>query len=228
MPIIDRLDEGADAGACLAGVAVTGIMDFLFLECPHEPFGFGIVIGVADPAHAGGDVMHREQGCVIATGILHTPVAMVDQAASCWLTGCNRHGERINGKRRPQVRLQGPPDHLAAIGIKHHCQIGELFGHMDIGDVSDPQLIKPGEDHPARVVGHHPPAMLAVSSDRHKCLHTQAQQIILAHYPQHTLVVRLPALTPQKRSNPPITIAPVVQRQTLDRIAKPGLRAPGR
>ena len=51
----------------------------------------------------------------------------------------------------------------------------------------------------------------------------QAQQVVLAHQPQHALVIDRPALPPQLRADPPIAIVAVRQRQTLDGIAQAGL-----
>ena len=167
--------------------------------------------------------MDLQPGSVVATGILHAAIAVMDQASRRRPAGCDRHVERLDRQLGTQRRRQCPADHLAAERVEDHRQIDERFGEMDVGDVRHPQLIKPRELHPPCQVRHHTPAMPAIGRHRHERLAPQTQQIVLTHQPQHTLVVRLPPLAPEQGRDPAITVAPVGQRKPLDRIPQPGL-----
>ena len=68
--VIDLLDETADAGARRGDVAVITPVDFLLLEGLHEALRLGVVIRVANPAHARLDAMRREFGGVVGAGVL--------------------------------------------------------------------------------------------------------------------------------------------------------------
>ena len=56
-------------------------VDLLLLERLHEALRLGIVVGIADPAHAGGNAVLLQQIGVVAAGILDAAVGVVDQAA---------------------------------------------------------------------------------------------------------------------------------------------------
>jgi hypothetical protein len=105
-------------------------------------------------------------------------------------------------------------------GVEHDRQIGELLGQMHVGDVGHPELVQPGQLHAPRQVGYHPPAVLGIRRPRHERPGTQAQQVVLPHQPQHTLMIGLPAIASQPRGNPPITVMPMSDGHILDRIAK--------
>ena len=51
-------------------VAVGAPVDLLLLEGPHEALCLGVVVRVADPAHARPDAVRRQPGDVVFTGIL--------------------------------------------------------------------------------------------------------------------------------------------------------------
>ena len=51
----------------------------------------------------------------------------------------------------------------------------------------------------------------------------QAQQIVLAHQPQHAFVVHRKALATQLRGDPAVAVVPVRERQTLHRVTHAGL-----
>src|SRR5499427_8253072 len=68
LDVVDPLDEGGDGALSLAPVAVEGAVDLLGLERAHEALGLGVVVGIADAAHARGDVVRRQQLGVVAAG----------------------------------------------------------------------------------------------------------------------------------------------------------------
>ena len=70
LPVVDLLDEATNGLARRADVAVVTPVDFLLLEGLHKALRLGVVVGVADPAHARLDAVCREFGGVVAAGIL--------------------------------------------------------------------------------------------------------------------------------------------------------------
>lgn len=102
-----------------AGLAV----HLLLLEGLHEALRLRIVVGVADPAHAGRNVVLLGEFGAVAAGILDAAIRMVDQAAGPRLARRQRHGERRDRQTRHQMRVQSPADHAAAEGIEHDGQI---------------------------------------------------------------------------------------------------------
>src|SRR5712671_6933409 len=81
LAIIDLLDETADHLSRLVGIAVAAPIHLLLLERFHEALRLGIVIRIADPAHARLDIVGGEQGAVLTARILHAAIGMMDQAA---------------------------------------------------------------------------------------------------------------------------------------------------
>src|SRR5437899_9762013 len=65
---IDLLDETADHLSSLIGVTVAAPVHLLLLERFHEALRLGIVIRIADPAHARLDVVGGEQRRVRVAG----------------------------------------------------------------------------------------------------------------------------------------------------------------
>src|SRR6266446_10059616 len=69
---------------------------------------------------------------VVATGILHTAIGVVDEAVGCRAPRRKSHVEGRQGEARLEVPLQGPADDAAAEGIDHHGKIDEDLGQSDI------------------------------------------------------------------------------------------------
>src|ERR1700704_3795738 len=80
LDVVGLLDEGGDGRASGLDVAIVSSVDLLVLEGLHEAFRLGVVVGVADAAHAGADAMSLEQRAVVGTGVLHAAIGMMDQA----------------------------------------------------------------------------------------------------------------------------------------------------
>src|SRR5271168_3330235 len=100
-----------------AVIAMAGAVDLFALEGSDKALGLGVVVGIADPAHAGGDAVPVEHAGVLGTGVLHAAVGMVDQAAPG-----RRHrqaGAEMIGHR--------PADDAPAESIEDNRQIGELL-----------------------------------------------------------------------------------------------------
>src|SRR5712671_1537510 len=223
LAIIDLLDEAADHFPRLVGIAVAAPIHLLLLERFHKALRLGIVVRIADPAHARLDIVGGEQGAVLTARILHAAIGMMDEAAGTGPACNKRHGECRNGQARLQMRVQRPADHAPAERVEHDGKESELLLQADIGDVRHPQLIEIGRHHPTRQVRHHPPAMAGVGRHRHEGSFPQAQQIVLAHQAQHPLVVHGKALATQLRRDPAVPIVRMLQCQALDGVAYPRL-----
>src|SRR5580704_17399404 len=65
--VVDLVDEGADAALSLLVIAVAPAIGLLGLERLHEALGLGVVVGIADPAHAGGNAVRLQRLGVVAT-----------------------------------------------------------------------------------------------------------------------------------------------------------------
>src|SRR5215208_1196511 len=81
LDVVDPVDEVADRALGGASITVEGAVDLLGLERAHEALGLGVVVGIADPAHARGDAMSRQHLGVVAAGVLGALVGVMDQAA---------------------------------------------------------------------------------------------------------------------------------------------------
>ena len=132
LAVVGLLDEASDAGAGIASIAIGAAVDLLLLERFHEALGLGVVVGIADPAHARLDIVIAQDLRVIAAGILHTPVRVMDEAAGDRPARRDRHIECRDRQLCPQMRLEHPAYDLAAEGIEHDGEIAELLGKMHV------------------------------------------------------------------------------------------------
>src|SRR5215472_3557781 len=64
LAVVDLIDEGRDVARRVAVIAIERAVNLFAFERPDEALGLGIVVGIADPAHAGGDPRgHPAGGC---------------------------------------------------------------------------------------------------------------------------------------------------------------------
>src|ERR1700756_5101540 len=104
-------------------VAIAFAIDLFLLERLHETLDPGVVVGVADAAHAGHDTVRSEQVGVLATGILNAAVGVMHETAVRGVSSVESHVKRCDRKARLQMSLQGPADDTTTEGIEHNCQI---------------------------------------------------------------------------------------------------------
>ena len=69
-PVIDLLEKASDRPARRGDIAIVAPVDFLLFEGFHEALRFGVVVGVADPAHARLDAVRRQFAGVVLAGVL--------------------------------------------------------------------------------------------------------------------------------------------------------------
>ena len=158
-----------------------------------EAFCFGIVIGVATPAHADFCAGFLEGIDIGFGGILHAPVRVMHQPLRC-RSGCQGAVQGIKGQAGIEGSIQSPADASSAMGVKYHCQIDPLAGLADVGNVGYPQLVNAGHvqsRYQVVVDG----AVVIRSGGRYRGLAPQGKQVILAHETQDTLVVHVVSQT---------------------------------
>jgi hypothetical protein len=78
---VDLFDEGADRLAGVLGIPIGSAVHFLLLECLHEVLRLGIVIRIADAAHAWLDIVCLQPRAAFASGVLHAAIRMMNQVA---------------------------------------------------------------------------------------------------------------------------------------------------
>jgi hypothetical protein len=81
LAIADPFDENTDRGTRVVDVSIGSTIDLLELERLDEALRLGVVVRIADAAHARLDVMPLEQFGAVATRVLHTAIGVVDQGA---------------------------------------------------------------------------------------------------------------------------------------------------
>ena len=139
------------------------------------------------------------------------------------LRALDRHVERIGCQPGFEMIVECPADDLAAERIEHDRQIDEGFAEPDIGNVGDPDLVDhrsardrgSGWARPRSRVGSS--AVLAATNGRL----AQAQQIILAHQPEHALGVDDPVLRAAAGScDPPVSVERMLEANALELVAQ--------
>src|SRR5208282_4639992 len=95
LDVVDGLDEGADLASGVFDRRVGLGVHLLGFERLHEAFGLGVVVGVGEAAHAGGDLARRKTLGVVAAGVLHAAVGVVDQAFGSRIARQDRHVQRL-------------------------------------------------------------------------------------------------------------------------------------
>lgn len=77
--VVDGVDEFADRAPCNDDVLEAAAVDFFGIEGLHETLGFGVVVGIAAPAHADCDIVVGKALAVFARGKLHAGIGMLNQ-----------------------------------------------------------------------------------------------------------------------------------------------------
>lgn len=75
-------DERGDLRSGAGNISVGAAVDLLLLWRAHEAFGFGIVIHIAEPAHARLDVVAFKQRSIVDRGILGASIAVMEGKAA--------------------------------------------------------------------------------------------------------------------------------------------------
>ncbi len=73
------------------------------------------------------------------------------------------------------------------VSIQNHRQVVEFGFQADVGDVGHPELVDAGQHQAARRIRIHRTSVIGIRGD-HKLPASQAEQIMLAHDPAHSLL----------------------------------------
>lgn len=118
-PVVKRLYilKDGTAGLFVGFEMVTG-STFPF-ERPKEALDHGIIPTIARATHADLKPVLLEKSLIGFTGILASPVRMMQQAR-CWLTMRERHTQSLLDERRVKRRSHSPPNHSPRKQIEHY------------------------------------------------------------------------------------------------------------
>ncbi len=115
---------------------------------------------------------------------------------------------------------EGPADHAAREGIQHYGQIHKLGSQANVGDVGDPKLVDSRRGEVASQVRVNRQTVSRIGRRDHEGAPAYAQQIVLPHHPQHTLVIDRETLPLQFRRNSAVSVRRRFQSGFLHLIAQ--------
>ena len=159
LAVVHLLDERADGATRLVGITVAASVDLFLFERLHEALGFRVVVRGPDPTHARLDPVFDKPRGVLAAGVLHPAIGMVNEHARPRPTGVERHAERGQCQACLQVPVEGPADDPTTERVEDDGQEREFFQQPDVGDVRDPQLIKSRHLKTAREIWNDAPSV---------------------------------------------------------------------
>jgi hypothetical protein len=210
-------------------VRVASLMHEFGFDRAKAAFHRGIVPTISLPAHGLDHPGCIEDLAVIGSGVLAAAIGMMDQA---WrrLLPLDGHGQCRDRQIRPHVVTHRPADDLPCEKIEHDSQIEPSFLGWDIGDVSEPDSIRPlGDEFLGEPVGGNGPIMAAVGGAcsepaRRYCLDT-----VMAHEPLNPATARRVPQAAQGRMDSWPAIAPAMgqmeapdlgEQSTIGRLAR--------
>ena len=135
-----------DLGVC----GVANAMDSLVFEAVEPALRRRVIPAVPLPAHLAGHAVFLELVLKCMTGVLASPVGVVQQPRR-WFLAEPGHGQRIRHDVRCHAWLQRPADDFAVEQIEHNGQVrpeGSPLGGQpafvgpQVGDVRGPDLIR--------------------------------------------------------------------------------------
>ena len=94
LPVVDLLNERSNRARRLGPIAIRLPVHLLSFQCTHEAFRHRIVPRTTSPAHGRLNARPFQSSNVIATGILHALIRVVDQRTWRYVTIANGHGQR--------------------------------------------------------------------------------------------------------------------------------------
>jgi hypothetical protein len=127
----------------------------------------------------------------------------------------DRHRQRVEHALRPQIGAHRPADDSATEDVQHHGQVQESRPGRDVGDISDPELVRGrGGKDPLHEVGRGrggriPPRRPDALAPAH------AHQPLGAHQPRDALAAHADPVLPQILMNPRYPVGAVRARVEL-------------
>ena len=138
--VVDDFDKTLDVGIGLRDRVIFVEVNLLGLNGFHKGFCHCVVIRIAFATHADSNLVIVEDLDIFITGVLNSPVGVMDQV---WLhiPLFNRHPQGRQRQGCIDVVGQGPSDDTSAEGIQDHREVDELAEQTYVGDVCSPELI---------------------------------------------------------------------------------------
>jgi hypothetical protein len=159
---VDGVDEDADETSCVLDILEAAAVDFFGLESLHETLGFGIVVRIAGPAHADGDIVVGEALAIVGRSILHAAIGMMNETGGPGLAIGERVIQRFHGKRGVEMGSQRPAHYLAREAVENDGKIGEGLAQANVSDIRHPDLVRPGRHQATQQIRHNEKAVTAV------------------------------------------------------------------
>lgn len=135
--VVEPLNIIEDIGLGLVPGAIDFANDALGLEAFHR----GIVPNVSRAAHAADDAVVSHQLLELLAGIL-APLIRVMQQRVRFAASPHRHQQRICNQLSRHVGTHRPADHTSREQIDHGRYVKLALGSPDVGEVSNPFLVR--------------------------------------------------------------------------------------
>ena len=207
--VVDGVDEDTDGTSCVFDILEAAAVDFFGLEGFHETLGFGIVVRIAGPAHADGNIMAGEALAIIVRRILDTAIGMMNETGGLGLAIGKRLIQRFHGKRGIEMGSQRPAHDLAREAVENDGEIGEGLAQANVSDIRHPDLVRPRRHQAAQQIRHNEEGVAAVRGGWGKRLAAHRDEVVLVHKPLNPLGIYNHARTPEDCGNAPIAIESV-------------------
>ncbi len=215
LSVIEDLDIAEDRCACLVACFEPGAVDAFCFERPEPAFHGRVVVTVALGAHGGNDFARFQPLDVIGAGILAAPVGMVNEARSGFAPG-DGAVERLQAQLRPQMIVRCPAHDLHRCHVLDGRQIEPAFVRGHIGDVGEPDRIRPfGPEVLRQEIGRDAEIVPGIRGPGLGAAFGPGGKARLGHQPGHPLAAHRHPLGLQLRMDPraPIDPARLLERR---------------
>ncbi len=141
--IVKVIDVVRDLGAGQFGCQIRVIEGKVAFEVAEERFRYGIVPTVTPSAHAANNPTCPQHGLVFVTGIGTPSIRVVEEAKweSATLDGCLQCRQ---GQLSVIAAAQGIAHYPTREEIQDHREIEPAHLRPNVGDITDPALVRPG------------------------------------------------------------------------------------
>jgi hypothetical protein len=122
-----------------AGEKFTSVNELQFQRAP-EALHRGVVVAIAPAAHGSDEARVLEGVAVLSAGVLNAAIGVKEEIPR-WVAMQQSHGKRLENQSGIDAIAHGPADDLTAVEIENGGQVKPALASLDVGDVSDPDLI---------------------------------------------------------------------------------------
>src|SRR5262249_31225691 len=166
--------------------------------------------------------MGGEFGAIVLGGILGTAVGMMN-ATWRWRTRGDGYLERRQRETRIDAVADRVAHHAPRPGIENRGEIDEARGYGDVGDVSDPELVRPAGHHVLGQVREDRAVVVAVGRGDKTSAGPHGKPVFF-HQSHDLLVIDDTALSMQLDSDTPVAVGWPLRTDLLDAFDEPRLR----